>query len=404
METSPTQRIFYMDNLRALAMLLGVLFHAALPYGPLMSEIWLVADPQNSWLMDFGAWLSHLFRMPLFFLIAGFFAHMLFDKRGAAGFLRHRAVRIAVPFILFLPLLTAAVVWVVVHALAIVETKAPLLQLMADNPNGPPPPFSTMHLWFLYHLFLFCLLATVGGLFLGGLLKGYIDRIFSHPLHLVYLPLLLIPSLFVNTAPLPAPEKIIPELWSFGYYGLFFLFGWQLFGRQAYLDLLAPYWKPMLGTGLVLYTGLYLLLPDITLASIFAPPSGYNFSLEHIVSVFLEAYAAVFLTLALLILGKHFLNRQSTGLRYIADASYWIYLVHLPVLWLVQVYLIDMELNIWLKFLVSSGATLLAGLISYALLVRHTPLGRLLNGRRKQVPAKPSATTFQPSNPTAQAT
>ena len=37
-------RIHAMDNLRALAMLAGVVFHAALAYSPLMHMIWPPAD------------------------------------------------------------------------------------------------------------------------------------------------------------------------------------------------------------------------------------------------------------------------------------------------------------------------------------------------------------------------
>ena len=37
-------RIHYMDNLRALAMLAGVVFHAAFAYSPLMHPLWPAAD------------------------------------------------------------------------------------------------------------------------------------------------------------------------------------------------------------------------------------------------------------------------------------------------------------------------------------------------------------------------
>lgn len=70
-------RVHYMDNLRAFAMLLGVFFHAALAYSPTLSQLWLTADANNAAFVDMLAYFSHSFRMPLFFLIAGFFAALL---------------------------------------------------------------------------------------------------------------------------------------------------------------------------------------------------------------------------------------------------------------------------------------------------------------------------------------
>ncbi len=64
-------RYYFMDNLRAVAMLIGIFFHAALAYSPYIHNVWYVADPAKSMVLDFFVSISHLFRMPLFFLISG---------------------------------------------------------------------------------------------------------------------------------------------------------------------------------------------------------------------------------------------------------------------------------------------------------------------------------------------
>ena len=46
------ERLHYLDNIRALAMLLGVLLHAALAYSPMVSSVWLTADSVNSVFFD----------------------------------------------------------------------------------------------------------------------------------------------------------------------------------------------------------------------------------------------------------------------------------------------------------------------------------------------------------------
>jgi fucose 4-O-acetylase-like acetyltransferase len=130
--TAPSSRFHYMDNLRALAMLAGIFFHAALAWSPLLSQLWLAADDQSSLLMEAFAWFSHLFRMPLFFLIAGFFACYLVGKRGPWGLLKHRALRIALPFVLFLPLIWVSLAMIIGWAMEHVASPSPMLWEVYD--------------------------------------------------------------------------------------------------------------------------------------------------------------------------------------------------------------------------------------------------------------------------------
>jgi peptidoglycan/LPS O-acetylase OafA/YrhL len=68
-------------------------------------------------------------------------------------------------------------------------------------------------------------------------------------------------------------------------------------------------------------------------------------------------------------------------MRWLADGSYWVYIVHLPLLLAIQYRLLDMQLHWTAKFAISVLGTALLSFASYQLLVRHTVLGRLLNGK-----------------------
>ena len=71
-------------------------------------------------------------------------------------------------------------------------------------------------------------------------------------------------------------------------------------------------------------------------------------------------------------------------IRYLADASYWCYLLHLPlVLWL-QVLVAKWPVNGWLKFAFIMAVNVLVLLASYHWCVRYTWIGRLLNGPRER--------------------
>src|SRR5688572_11905559 len=104
-----TARYHYLDNLRAMAMTLGILFHASIAYLPISYETWTVANTTNSIGLEAVAYFTHLFRMPLFMFVAGFFGHYLLMKRGTKNFIKNRSVRVLAPFVVFLPLLLAAI-------------------------------------------------------------------------------------------------------------------------------------------------------------------------------------------------------------------------------------------------------------------------------------------------------
>lgn len=93
----PADRRHDLDALRAVAMLLGIVLHASLSF---CNVPWPVEDTQRNDGLGIVFALIHGFRMPVFFVMSGFFTAMLWRKRGLASLLRHRFRRILLPFIL----------------------------------------------------------------------------------------------------------------------------------------------------------------------------------------------------------------------------------------------------------------------------------------------------------------
>lgn len=380
-----SDRIYYMDNLRALAMLLGIFFHASIAYNPMMANLWLSADTQHSELLQQIAWFTHLFRMPVFFLIAGFFAMMLLEKRGIKGFLVHRFKRIGLPFIIFYPVLMISVIMLVGWAMSAIEPMTPMLsffKMMSEMPNAEQPPMSTMHLWFLFNLMLFCL--VIGLMVRMNWHRASLFSWLLKPVSLILiLPLIMVPALATQWAPHPAAERFYPELWSFGFYGVFFFIGLLIFQKQSILEELKPYALPLLIVSIGQYFILYQYMPKtIVLEDLALMMAGPELTIEHLLVAVLEAYIAVFMTIVCLVYGARFLNSRNKVLRYIADGSYWVYIIHLPIIFLIQFHLIEVELGAWTEFWIVSILTLIIGFLSYALLIRWTPVGTLLNGKR----------------------
>jgi glucan biosynthesis protein C len=377
-------RLHAMDNLRALAMLAGVLFHAALAYSPLIHPYFPTADRAQSPLVDVVAWFFHLFRMPVFFVVAGYFTARLVAHRGLGGMFRDRLRRIGLTFVLFLPPVTWALAASTRHAAQTVANPSPVLAWVdaaARLPDPPQLPPGTGHLWFLYYLGYFYVLLWIARTLLPGALVRRVQGGSAVGV-LCVSPLLLAPMLAAVSAPHPAPEGFLPQFWALGFFGAFFAAGLWLHGREAALDRLRPVaWMAALG-GLALH-GVFLLLLDGHPPGPSNPTAGWRLAL-------VQACASVWSTFACVVGAHALLRARHALLRYLADASYWVYLVHLPVLFVVQYRLMDLDWPWWRKFAVAVAATLAVCLVGYELLVRRTPLARLVGVASRARPAAES--------------
>ena len=130
-------RIHYLDNLRALAMLLGVYLHGALAYAEPSRSVWIATNPQGNVAIDASIWWIHLFRMSLFFLLSGYFAKLMIQRKGLKPFLWNRGIRIALPFVLFWPFLMVAITIVFVFAFSYVKEPQGLLQVIVAASQNP---------------------------------------------------------------------------------------------------------------------------------------------------------------------------------------------------------------------------------------------------------------------------
>jgi peptidoglycan/LPS O-acetylase OafA/YrhL len=74
---------------------------------------------------------------------------------------------------------------------------------------------------------------------------------------------------------------------------------------------------------------------------------------------------------------RTFLSGSSAFIRYLADASYWIYLTHLPIVIFLQIALAELALFWGLKLLVIFVMTVGICLVSYQLFIRHTSLKKI---------------------------
>lgn len=361
--TSQHDRHHALDQLRAIAMLAGVLFHASLAHSSLMQPFWPGAMGATSPVVDALAWLSHLVRMPLFFLVSGYFTASLLDRRGMEGLFRQRLRRILVPFLVAWPVLTLSFSFGLSWAAENVHASNSVLSFLrsASESDIRAMPLTLGHLWFLPYILLFSVLVWVGRtLALGWMLDAAMKK--RSAIVIALLPLVLVAPFAMTSAPHPAPESLFPQFWAIGLYGPFFALGYGLFGRLSWLERLPLGW---FSAGVVVAYSVFFW-------RLFAGPSEDLWPRAAIAIAISQAVVAAWGTILALSVGIKFLNRPSRTLSYLARGSYTTYLVHLPLVIALQISLLGIEAPLLIKFFIVVSGSLAGSLLFYEFIVRRT--------------------------------
>jgi peptidoglycan/LPS O-acetylase OafA/YrhL len=380
-------RLHALDAVRSFALLLGVVIHASMSFLPGFNA-WPLLDPSTSTTLAVVFFSSHVFRMVLFFTIAGFFAHLLLEKRGMRGFLINRLKRIGIPLVAFVLPLASLVIGAIVFGFMRLHPGQPL-------PPSPPQPagsFPLIHLWFLYYLLLFygaaALLRGLGGLVrLAGPVMWLADRITAIIVKSGVLVVALgLPAAWVLYqqpgwalwAGIPTPDStVIPQVPALIAFGTAFAVGWLLHRQVALLASIQKLGSVYLAGAIVL-TGVCLLRNGLSPATAVATLPGLSklgFALAYTAAGWLWTFGIIGLAV-------RYLHQESPARRYLADASYWIYLTHLPLVFALEGVVGPLAWPWFVKFPLIVGGTLAVLILMYHYLVRPRALGVLLNGRR----------------------
>ena len=136
-------------------MLLGLVLHSALTYNVINhGEAWVLKDPESANIVsDSIVFLIHFFRMPIFFLVAGFFGSMLFYERKPVRMIKNRISRITYPFIIFLFILWPTIIFTFGYTEAVFSESTNPLTKASESLSTISDflPTTTFHLWFLYY-------------------------------------------------------------------------------------------------------------------------------------------------------------------------------------------------------------------------------------------------------------
>jgi glucan biosynthesis protein C len=297
---SSRSHIADLDAARGVLMLLGLVLHSADVY---RVGRWVVHDPSGNVAFDWLVTAIHLFRMPAFFWISGFFAALSLDRAVPADFFKRRFQRLVYPMV------------------ATMLTFNLLQQVVLDHlpPENIKQPTIFAHLWFLVDLLIYSALAAL--VMTKG---GPLDRAFARLLRGVQKPASLIcilatataiPILGVATLSKLAGQEL--DLWDvtsldrLAANAVYFTFGMVSYRSRALRDVLYgihPAWfLPAIGIGVW---------------------ASQAVQLNYFVLVLLRSVLVWLAVGAVLSLFRRAFNQPSGFKLWLADASYPIYLSH----------------------------------------------------------------------------
>lgn len=361
-------RIHYMDAMRAVLMMLGIVLHSAQVFNPANGWVIRSADtfPLAGWLVEGIT----LFRMPAFFIVAGFFCLLSMQKYSASEFAVMRVERLAVPLFVCALLLNSLQTFILAGYGALD------FELFSHLANGK----WMSHLWFLNHLLVYVgvgYLVSRSDWQVPGLFGRYAAAAFSitPPFALIVLVaaghLVLFKGLGVSGLLGLGVVAGTFDLYSIAWNAPFFLFGMVLGLRHELLDRFARV-SPALA---ILAIG---VCAPVATAGAMLDSAALRVGAEFLQLVAIWHAAALCFRVF-----QKIANRPSALLTKLSGASYTVYLFHHLCVIAFGIVLIHYDVGGVLGFSILVAAVTLTTLLIHLHVVTPSPAARyLFNGIR----------------------
>ena len=407
------QRYYGLDIVRSVAMLLGLVIHVSIFFMD-GQAFWMrgehVTDPFNEMIVEF----IHLFRMQLFFLLAGFFAQMVIERKGLSLFLKDRIKRILIPFI-FAVIFLVPLMEIVVSASG---QPSNLRRMLMDQSFMECVKSSVLyglfseqyhrgfigfwHYWFIYFMLLMytahvALRWLLPSSFLS-ILGDWLRSIAQKPLAAIWLGLLCFPIHYSLSSPSFPPNHLNFDWNNLGYYLVFYFFGVGLYRSPEIIESLQKSCFINLSLGIILVPFTMLLTPlvDVNSSAVHdllnLQVVGFHWVTEAILEggvlkaavVLMRACAIWLFSLGFIGLAERFIRKSNPAVKYLSESSYWIFYVHLILTFSLSLFLAKLDIiNSLTKAYIIIVASFYILWWSYNAFVRYTFLGDYFMGQRK---------------------
>lgn len=365
---SKIERLHFMDSMRAILMVLGVVLHSAQIFNP--EQNWVIYSNNTDSIMAYIVSFISMFRMPAFFVVAGYFCFLTIKKYPLKIFLTLRFKRLLIPFFFTALIINSFQVaflnWIGWQPFELLEYLA----------NGE----YISHLWFLINLAVYFLCVGLIVILFKAKPKTSPGVDLCHNilkkipvLAMVFImPLFTLGILALNKTSFPLYSSFfgVFNTYTILLYVPFFIFGVALATDRNFLERFCSV-NPFACVAIIsISLGIANLIIDIN-SIFFLALSEYLFALSQWFSVLVCFYGFY-----------HFCNKQSKLMRMLSDSSYTVYLFHHILVIIFGTFLVHFGSSALVScLLLISIVTVLTLIIHKYLIAKNKVLLFMFNGR-----------------------
>jgi hypothetical protein len=242
-------------------------------------------------------------------------------------------------------------------------------------------------MWFLYYLIWF-VLGFIAVAWTAQRLKwrSVPAWFVASPLRLLWLiPITFVPQFFMTMAFGPdTASGLVPWPPKMLYYAIFFGFGAVCFGNEAFEKRVGRFWPICFALAVpALLLGLHWL--GARRGAYYAAGNSAidsEFLVSHLLCTALTVLYTWLMIFGFIGFFRRFFSGENRHIRYLSDSSYWLYLMHLPLILFLQILVSDWPYPSFVKFTCICALTTGSLLLIYEFMVRYTLIGTMLNGKK----------------------
>lgn len=324
-------RRYDIDWIRVIAIGLLIIYHSAIAFQPWGMMIGFTTNKESWPALWWPMSVLNVWRIPLLFFVSGMGVYFAMQSRTPKELLLERAKRILIPYIFGMFAIVPIQIAIWQHRWAYVYNPA--------------------HLWFLGNIFVYVVVFILPFYWL----KKRKLTVGVRLLLLILIAALILEALIIK----PLPYELYAMTWHGFFLGMIlFFFGYLLSSKE--------YWS--------------LKWIALAVAVLLA-----GFRLSRMSYTWLIPIESVSWILFVLGMGHRYLNKESEVLRYLSQAAYPVYILHIVFQNFFSTLLFPMEMPVQVKFVLLVVLTLSGCLVVYEM-IKRTNVTRFLFGLKPLQP------------------
>ncbi|WP_066298575.1 acyltransferase family protein [Bacillus sp. FJAT-29937] len=359
-------RHYDLDWIKVLAMFIVFLYHCSMFFN---SFEWHIKNNIiNHSYIEFFSLLVGNWIMPIFFVISGIATFHALKKRNTQSFIKERLLRLGIPLLLGVFLLSPPQVYI--ERIANYQFEGTYLQFYPHYFDGlyleiggtGNFAFFGHHLWYLLELLLFSIITLP---FFLMIRKNIGKRVFGYS-HYILMPIPLI------AAALTTNTIVNLASWGIIFYLILYVYGYYFFAREGLREFVRKVgvlagWLSVLSTAGYIFWVVYSGFP-------------MNVSFNWVIFIIIRVILVWNVLFFILYLGDKYLNVTNGALKYTSAASMPFYVLHQPIIIIIGFFIYNLEWEVPVKAMFLVPTSFMIIMILYHFIIRRINFLRVLFG------------------------